>query len=1234
MNTYTFHINLYDAAFFGMLFIGLTIAVFLWFTKKMNQAANRFLALAMVTIVLWIARLLGIDIGLSTYIPNWSRLPFQFSLALGPLIYFYVLKITLPDYKFRWKDLLHFSPLLLELGAQAWEVRDSIKTSAATYETAAFRQLNPVLNLLAFISVIIYLYLAHQRIERFYLRIKFSWGDRYRTELQWLHRLLIGFGLLWLLWIPFTVVNYIYFHGQLSAHAYYPLYLLLAVAAIWAAASAFLRPEVGVLVAPAPSLKPPLPAEMKEMGTWLKKAMQTGLYYQDPDLSLSVLAEKLELTTHELSRIINTALKKSFNDFINEYRVADVVQKMQDPAYDHITLLGIAYESGFNAQSTFSRIFKQMTGKTPLEYKNDVKKDFPSYNSRSHQQFAPVILHREATPRWSHEKLNRNYMFKIYLKAAFRGLMKNKGFAFTNIFGLALGLATCMLIVFYVFDELSYDRYNTKADRIYRLNEDVKFGGSTNSYAISPAPMAAALKNDFPEIEQVVRFWNKGGNQVKKGTQNINERMVYADPSIFSVFTLPMISGSPSSALTEPHSVVITERTAKKYFDGASAGYQDVVGKVLIVNDTIPYKITGVIRDIPQQSHFNFDFFLSMAGLPESRNNNMLSNNFNTYILLKPGADYKKLESKFPDFFRKHAGAQLESTIHSTFAKFEQSGDYFRMNLTPLKDIHLKSNRLEEMRPNGNIQYVYIFSAIALFILLIACINFMNLSTARSSNRAREVGVRKVLGSPRKYLIAQFLAESIMITLFAALIALFAAWALLPLFNQMAGKELMVTSTIVKWIVPVLLAIVIVVGCLAGSYPAFFLSGFQPIEVLKGKLTAGFKGGGLRRFLVVFQFAISIFLIIGTLVIYNQLKFIQNKDLGYDRDHLLVVNNLWTFPNSVAKTFKGQIKPLAGVKDLSLSQALPTWNYGSSNIFFKDKIFDQKRSIVSRDWGVDEDYIPTLGIKMAAGRNFSKDMLTDSTGLVINKAAANLLGYTNPLNQMLYLPQGNKAETMKAYHIIGVMNDFNFRSLRENVAPLIFMQKQKSNALSVRFKSADIPLLLSQIKDKWKEIYPNQPFYYSFLEDDFNAIYRTEQRTGTISIAFTSLAIIIACLGLFGLAAYAAEQRTKEIGIRKVLGANVTTIVALLSRDFLFLVLVSIVVASPVAWWFMQTWFLQGFAYRQNIQWWVFASAGLTAIVIALITVSFQAIKAAVTNPVKSLRSLNKVANCQKGLML
>jgi putative ABC transport system permease protein len=806
-------------------------------------------------------------------------------------------------------------------------------------------------------------------------------------------------------------------------------------------------------------------------------------------------------------------------------------------------------------------------------------------------------------------------MIKNLIKTAFRNLLKNKGFTAINVLGLALGFATCLLIVFYVFDELSYDRYNTNADRIYRINNDIKFGGNVNSYAVSPAPLAGALKNDFPEIEQVVRFRTRGVFQVKKGNQNIQEyAMVYVDPSVFSVFTLPMISGSRSTALKEPHSVVITERTAKKYFNNAN-----VVGKVLIFNDTAQYKVTGVIKDIPKQSHFEFDFFMSMSTIDESRDISWFSNNFNTYILLKPGADAKKLESKFPEFFKKQAGPQLESVLHLTFSTFEKSGNYFRMNLTPLKEIHLKSNRVAEMGANGNIQYVYIFSAIAIFILLIACVNFMNLSTARSSNRAKEVGVRKVLGSPRKYLMAQFLAESIMITLVATLIAVFAAWALLPVFNQMSGKELTITPQIVGWLLPVLFAIIIVIGCLAGSYPAFFLSGFQPIEVLKGKLTVGFKGGFLRSFLVVFQFAISIFLIIGTLVIYNQLKYIQNKDLGYNRDHVLVIQNVWTLGNS-AKTFKQEIKQLAGVKDVSLAEALPTWNYGNSTTFFKDQVLDQKRSLNSQDWGVDENYIPTLGIKMAAGRNFSREMLTDSNGLIINEAAEKLLGFSNPLNQTLYKPMDNLAKNMKAYHIIGVMKDFNFRSLRDNVTPMVFMLTQSSGAMSVRVNSANIPLLLSQIKNKWKELSPNQQFGYSFMNEDFDAMYRSEQRVGTISITFTSLAIIIACLGLFGLAAYAAEQRTKEIGIRKVLGANVSTIVSMLSIDFIKLVIISILIATPFACWAMQKW-LESFAYRQNIQWWVLALAGFTAIVIAFITISFQSIKAALSNPVNSLKS-------------
>ncbi len=806
-------------------------------------------------------------------------------------------------------------------------------------------------------------------------------------------------------------------------------------------------------------------------------------------------------------------------------------------------------------------------------------------------------------------------MIRNYIKTAFRGLLKNKGFTAINVLGLALGLATCLLIVFYVFDELSFDRYNVNLDRIYRINNDIKFGGNEASYSESPAPTAAALKADFPEIEQVTRFRQRGGNLVKKGDHNIQEdMMVYADPDMFKVFTLPMIEGDPATALKETHSVVITEKIALKYFNNTKA-----VGKVLTFNDTALYKVTGVIKNIPKQSHFDFDFFISMPGLNESKDDSWFSNNFDTYILFRPDANVKRFAAKLPEFIRKHGEPQLQSILHMNFATLEKGGSYFRFSLIPLKKIHLESNTKYDLGTKGDIKIVYIFSAIAIFILLIACVNFMNLSTARSSNRAKEVGVRKVLGSPRKYLIAQFLTESVLVTLGGAIIAIFLAWLFLPLFNQMSGKELSVTPQIVSWLVPVMIMFIIVVGCIAGSYPALFLSGFQPIEVLKGKLASGFKGGMLRSSLVVFQFFISIVLIIGTVVIYNQLQYIQNKDVGYNRDHVMVISRVWTLGKK-AKTFKDEVKQLAGVKNATMTGYLPTDGANNNSSLFKDPVLDAKRAVQSSIWNVDEDYIPTLGIKMKSGRNFSRDMKTDTDAIIINEAAEQLLGFQNPLNQLLYLPMDSKATIMKPFHIVGVIKNFNFKSLRQSVTPLVLFDAEDTGALSVRMNSADIPSLLAQIKNKWAGISPTLQFDYSFMNEDYEGLYRAEQRTGKIAVAFTSLAVMIACLGLFGLAAYAAEQRTKEIGIRKVLGASISTIVGMLSKDFIKLVLIAIIVASPVAWYFMNKW-LQGFAYRQDFQWWVVAMAGFGAILIAFVTISFQSIKAALTNPVKSLKS-------------
>jgi putative ABC transport system permease protein len=807
-------------------------------------------------------------------------------------------------------------------------------------------------------------------------------------------------------------------------------------------------------------------------------------------------------------------------------------------------------------------------------------------------------------------------VFTNYLKTAFRSLLKNKGFTTLNVLGLTLGIATCLLIVFYVLDELSYDRYNEKADRIYRINNQIKFGGNENVYASSPAPAAQAMKNDFPEIEQVVRLQNAGRIRVKKGSEYIQEdHAVYADSSLFAVFTLPLIEGDAANALRDPKSVVITEQTAKKYFNRTN-----VVGQTLLINDNEPYKIMGVTKDLPVESHFRFDFFFAMSDLSASREQAWLSNNFITYVVLKPGADPNRLEAKFPGFIRKYMGPQLQDVLHVTFDGFEKGGNYYHFSLFPLTKIHLRSNSVDDLAANGDIEYVYIFSAIALFILLIACINFMNLSTARSANRAREVGVRKVLGSPRKYLVAQFLTESVLVTLAGAALALILAWALLPLFNTLSGKELTVSYHLFSRLLPILLVFVVIIGGLAGSYPAFFLSAFQPIDVLKGKLASGFKGGRLRSVLVVFQFAISFFLITSTLVVYQQIKYIQSRDLGYNRDHVLIVQNTETM-GSQALAFKQEVKQLSGVDNATLTSALPTAGYGNWTSLFEDRALDQKRAVHSQRWSVDEDYLGTLGIKLKSGRNFSREMPTDSSAVIINEAAAKLLSYANPLDQLLYAPADNLLKKINTYHIIGVIKDFNFQSLRKNVAPMALILDEDRGALSVRIHAgADIPSLMAKVKDKWKELSPNQEFAYSFMEQDFDGLYRAEQRIGRIFLSFSSLAILIACLGLFGLVAYAAEQRTREIGIRKVLGAGISTIVRMLSRDFIKLVLLAILIASPLAWLAMHKW-LQGFAYRIDISLWIFIGAGLIALFIAVVTVSFQTIRAAVANPVKSLKS-------------
>jgi putative ABC transport system permease protein len=799
-------------------------------------------------------------------------------------------------------------------------------------------------------------------------------------------------------------------------------------------------------------------------------------------------------------------------------------------------------------------------------------------------------------------------MRRINLRLAIRHLLKTRGFTALNILGLTLGLTTFLLIVLYVADECSYDRWNSKAARIYRVNTDLNLNQHVSYMADAAPPVAPTLIKNYPEVQKAVRLLPQPGTRFKKGDQLIAEpRVVICDPQIFDVFTLPMVEGNPATALQSPHTVVLTESTARRYFNTTS-----VIGRTLNdVDDSAILTVTGVIRDMPAQSSFHYDLFISMRGNSMEGPNNSFYALFPmaTFILLRPGADVNALRQQLGSFMYKW---------ERMYKEYESKDYSLRLGLTPLTDIHLRSNRSDELEANGNIQYVYIFSAIAVFVLLIAAINFMNLSTAHSAGRSREVGVRKVLGSARSMLIAQFLSESMLMTLAAAILAIGLAVAILPFFNQLAGKSLSFNGQVWVWLLPCLVGIVLVVGLMAGAYPAFFLSAFRPVEVLKGQLTAGFKGGVLRSTLVVFQFSISLFLIIGTLVVFRQLRYIQSRNLGFDRSRVLVIKGTTSLPDP--RILKKEVLQLPGVAAATLSDFLPTNNIRWHN--FGSAKGGTDISIEVQSWMIDPDYISTLKMQIVTGRDFSSRFATDSTGIVLNETAARVWGIAkDPLNKLVTLNGYNHGNT--AFHVIGVVKDFNFSSLRANITPLTMIIANpfgSPNLLDVRVKSDNLPALLAQIKTKWKSLAPHQPFEYSFMDADFDALYRSEQRMGQLSILFSTLAIAIACLGLFGLAAYAAERRTKEIGIRKVLGANVTGIVALLSSDFLRLIAIAIIIASPLAWFGANRW-LQNFAYRTTISVWLFVLAGGLVLLIAIATTIIQSVRAALANPVDSLRA-------------
>jgi len=806
-------------------------------------------------------------------------------------------------------------------------------------------------------------------------------------------------------------------------------------------------------------------------------------------------------------------------------------------------------------------------------------------------------------------------MIRNYIKVALRNLWKNKGYSAINIIGLAAGLATCLLIIMYVWDELSYDKFNEKADRIYRVDSDIKFGGTDMKLAVSSDPMGATLKRDYPQVEQFTRIYaSEGRKLIRKGNEYVTEPAIaYVDSTFFDVFSFPLIAGNPKTALNDPNTAVISQSGAKKYF-----GTEDVIGKVIETNEKVSFKITALMKDMPHNSHFKFDILLSMDNV-NYQFGNYLSHNFTTYIVLQKGTDPAIFKSRFRDILDKYLLPQAKAFMSlKSMDEFEKSGNYIEYHLMPLTKIHLYSARFPELAPNGDIQSVYIFSAVALFILLIACINFMNLSTARSSNRAKEVGIRKVLGTERKTLIGQFLTESTLVAVIALIIALSITYFILPFFNDVSNKTLQFSNLFDKKFIPFLILIPLVVGVIAGSYPAFYLSSFQPITVLKGKLAAGFKKSNLRSTLVVIQFSTTIILIIATIVVYSQLNYIQTRKLGYNKSQVLIINNIDAL-NNQAKAFTTEISGYNGINHATLSSFLPVQNSSrSDNTYSKEAVMDTKTGLNMQTWDIDEDYLPTMGMELVKGRNFSREFLTDSNAMIINETTAALLGYEDPIGKNVYINDENK--NLVPIKVIGVVKNFHFESLRQTVGPLCFRLRRSTGFAIFKINTTDVKSLVSKVESTWKKMAPGMPFSYRFLDESFDEMYRTEQRTGKLAMAFAVLAIIIACMGLFGLATYAAEQRIKEIGIRKVLGASVNNIVEMLSKDFLKLIVISSIIAIPLAWWGMHSW-LQDFAYRIDMPWWVFLLAVVIALFIALGTVSFQAIRAALANPVKSLRT-------------
>ncbi|TFG77169.1 MAG: FtsX-like permease family protein [Flavobacteriales bacterium] len=812
-------------------------------------------------------------------------------------------------------------------------------------------------------------------------------------------------------------------------------------------------------------------------------------------------------------------------------------------------------------------------------------------------------------------------MFKNHIKIAWRSLKKQPFLTFLNTFGLAIGMAGGLLIALYIYDELSYDKMFADADRIHRINADIKFGGDAREFAVTPPPMAAALKSDFSEVELVTRFRTRGSALVRKSDSEDNvkeEHTTYVDHTFFDMFGIKMLAGNPENALKEPNTLVMTKTAAEKHF-----GIGNAVGQSLLLNNEETYTVAGVIDDFPKNSFLReYSIFEAMEGYEDSKAVDWGSNNYQTFIKLIPSANVADIQQPLQEFLGKYVIPGVQQFMPGiTEEQFKAAGNYLIYSTIPLTDIHLNSERVAEISANNDIQSIYILSFIAIFLIVLASVNFMNLSTAHSLKRSKEVGVRKTLGSNRMDLVGQFLIESGLISFLSLVLALILALIALPFFNALADKDISMPFTSpIFWLV--LFGSVLLLGLFSGSYPAFFMSRFMPVTVLRGGGQNSIAGGNVRNSLVIFQFAISVFLIVSTLVVYQQLKYIQEKDLGFSKDQVLIINDVYA-AGSKTTSFKEQVRQLSFVKNATLSSFFPTPSSRSDSTFSPEEgATNQENAVSMQTWSADYDYASTMDFQFVAGRDFDKNFGSDSTAIIVNETAVRVMKSTPEEAIGKRYTHDLGSENPRYYNIIGVVKDFHIASLREDIDALNLYLGDDADAyaMAVKIEPGDFENAIDQIEGIWNTIVPGQPFDYYFMEDAFNDTYQSERRLGNIFFIFTILSLIIACLGLFGLAAFNAEKRVKEIGVRKVLGATVNQISTKLTLDFLKLVGVAILISLPIGWYAMNKW-LEDFSYRIEISWWVFALAALLAITIAILTVSYQSIKAAIMNPVKSLRT-------------